>query len=391
MALAELREEACRAAAQAGCPAVTVVGTAPGRVEVLGNHTDYNDGFILAAAIDRHIVFAGAPAAGDAATVHSTAFAEQHSFSTAAPQRDASRPWCDYVMGVVDELRRAGHAVGGFAAAIAGDVPLGAGLSSSAALEVAAARFLTTAFGIELSTREMALLCQRAENNFVGMNCGILDQWSSLHGAAESLIHLDCRSLETRSLPLGAGVELVIANTRACHELVDGTYNRLREACFAAAAFFAARKPGVTHLRDVSVADLERWGGDLPPAVRGQAEHVIRENDRVERGVAALEAGDLETLGRLMKESHASSRDTFGNSCAELDTMVGLASELPGCYGCRLSGGGFGGATINLVAAQQAEAFAAELARRYEGKTGITPEMHITQAVAGARAETVSA
>ncbi|MFW5856403.1 MAG: galactokinase [Planctomycetota bacterium] len=389
MGLDELKEAAiedCRFVVNA---APGGFGIAPGRVEVLGNHTDYNEGFILSAAIDRYVVLAGRATDGQIASVYSDAFERLIQFDTAKLRKDGTAPWCDYIMGVVDELRKAGHPVRGFECAVASDVPLGAGLSSSAALEVATAMLLSGVFGFELPSGDAARLCQRAENEFVGMNCGILDQWSSLHGQADHLIFLDCRDLSGRTVPLGSEVELILADTHAAHELVEGTYNRLREACFAAAAAFAEVLPGVTHLRDVSVEQFAAHADRLSEDVRTKADHIVHENDRVQRGVAALEAGDLETMGRLMTESHASSRDRFGNSCPELDTMVALAEELDGCYGARLSGGGFGGCTVNLVARDRADAFAADLGARYEDATGIAPDLHRCRAVDGARFETI--
>ncbi len=361
-------------------------GCAPGRVEVLGNHTDYNEGFILSAAIDRHIVIAGRRVDGDTAKIYSRTFEVGETFKVTDPAKTTEHFWINYVEGVVDQLQAQGIELGAFEAIVHGNVPLGSGLSSSAALEVATARFLQQLFPYEMDAVELALTCQAAENNFVGVNCGILDQFSSVMGKADHLIFLDCRDLKQYShLPLGSEIGLVLANTRAEHELADGTYNRLREQCFAAARRFDAwlEKP-ITHLRDVGVEDFEAHAQKLEPELRDKARHVVTENDRVLRGVEALKAGDLSAMGNCMIDSHASSRDHFGNSCAELDTMVRCAIGLPGFYGCRLSGGGFGGCTVNLVQAQKAEAFAAQLAENYREQTGIDPEIHVCRAVDGA-------
>ena len=364
-----------------------VYGEAPGRVEVLGNHTDYNEGFILAAAIDRRIAVAGRRTKGGDAVVHSLTFDAGGRFDAANPAKSAETPWLNYVAGVAWQLKRAGIAVGGFEAVVAGDVPLGAGLSSSAALEVATAMFLKEANGFDMDPIALALNCQAAENRFVGMNCGILDQFTSVMAKKDRLVFLDCRNLSDYDyFPLGAGLDLVIADTRAPHTLVDGAYNRLRESCFRAAGICAQKFPDkkITHLRDVTMDELEAARADIGDGDFRRARHIVSDNERVKLGSAALTRGDAATMGRLMNESHASSRHDFGNSSPELDVMVDLAQGLDGCYGARLSGGGFGGATVNLVEAEKADAFAAELARRYHNKTGIQPEMHLFHAGQGA-------
>jgi galactokinase len=391
MGLDALKETASEDCQFVVCSSVEQMSVAPGRVEVLGNHTDYNDGFILAAAVDRYVTVAGRRTDGQIASVYSDAYERLHQFNVETLKKDGTAPWADYVMGVVSELRQAGHEVGGFEAAVASDIPLGAGLSSSAALEVGVCMFLCEAHGIQMDSAEMAALCQRAENNFVGMNCGILDQWSSLHGKADALVFLDCREKSGKTPPLGPDLELVVADTRAKHELVDGVYNQLREECFIAAEALAGMKHGATHLRDFTPDELNQWEDVIPAGARVRARHVIEENARVLAGLDALENGNPEALGALMSASHASSRDLFGNSCEELDTMVEIAMGLEGCYGARLSGGGFGGCTVNLVRKNRAAAFAEELGAAYEAKTGITPQMHICRPVDGARAWTASA
>lgn len=383
----ELLETTLRRFADTFGVAPTAYGVAPGRVEVLGNHTDYNDGFILSAAIDRHIVVAGRPIEGSIAKIYSHAFQVGETFDVTDPRRTSENFWTNYVEGVVDQLRKDGHPIGAFEAYIAGDIPLGSGLSSSAALEVATACFLREIYPFEMGPIDLALLCQRAENQYVGVNCGILDQFSSAMGKADHLIYLDCRDLHAFAhIPLGEAVDLVLANTKAEHELADGTYNRLREQCFEAARFFDNKLPHpVSHLRDVDGAALETHGPALPAETRARAKHVITENARVQSGVAALRSGDLASMGNAMIDSHASSRDDFGNSCEELDMMVRCALGLPGFFGCRLSGGGFGGCTVNLVEKRHAKEFAAQLAERYKSQTGIDAEIHICRAVDGAR------
>ncbi len=367
--------------------APAAAGIAPGRVEVLGNHTDYNEGFVLAAAIDRHTVVCGRAVDGETATVHAHSFDATAGFSVKSPKKTEENSWINYLAGVADQLVWKGVRLRGFEAVVVSNVPLGAGLSSSAALEVATAMFLQELFPYEMTPLKLARLCQAAENEFVGVNCGILDQFSSIMGKADHLIFLDCRDLDQFAhIPLGAEMKLVLAHTRAEHELADGVYNRLREDCFAAARYFDGKIPAtVTHLRDVTIADYETHKSDMPDGMKKQTRHIVTENGRVKRAIRALKHGALKELGECLLRSHASSRDDFGNSCAELDLMVECARDLPGCYGARLSGGGFGGCTVNLVAAEKAEAFSAELARRYEAKTGIQPELHVCRAVDGAR------
>ena len=364
-------------------------GVAPGRVEVLGNHTDYNEGFILSAAIDREIVLCGRKTKGNTATIYATSYAIKESFDTSAPSMNTNNFWINYIQGVVSELAKIGIEIGGFEAVLDGNVPLGAGLSSSAALEVATIYLLKSLFGFEMNPVKIALTAQAAENNFVGMNCGILDQFSSTMGKADHLVYLDCRDLNKyRHIPLGNNIELVIANTKAEHALVDGGYNRLRECCFSAADHYASKlsPKKVTHLRDVTVDEMNANSQTLAEDVRKRAKHIITENQRVIDGVAALEKGDLSAMGKCMNRSHISSRDEFMNSCEELDIMYDCAEGIEGLYGRRLSGGGFGGCTVNLVAADKADEFASELAKRYKEKTGIDAEMHLCKAWDGAHA-----
>ena len=364
-------------------------GVAPGRVEVLGNHTDYNEGFILSAAIDREIVLCGRKTEGTIATVFATSYGQKVSFDTANTVMNKDNFWINYIQGVINELAKLGIVTGGFEAVLDGNVPLGAGLSSSAALEVATLYFIKSLYEFEMDPVKIALTAQAAENNFVGMNCGILDQFSSTMGKADHLVYLDCRNLnDYRHIPLGKDVELVIANTKAEHSLVDGAYNYLRECCFAAAEHYAGclAPKKVTHLRDVSIDEMKAKNSDLAEDIFKRARHIITDNQRVIDGVAALEKGDLRKMGECMNLSHISSRDDFGNSCKELDIMYDCAEGLPGLYGRRLSGGGFGGCTVNLVNAEKAEDFALKLSKRYQEKTGIKPEMHICKAWDGAHA-----
>ncbi|MCC8180676.1 MAG: galactokinase [Planctomycetes bacterium] len=365
----------------------THYGIAPGRVEVLGNHTDYNEGFALPAAIDRQVVVVGRPIPGNIAKVYSLTFKSGGSFDVENPEKNPKEHWLNYLMSVVWQYRNVGVESSGFEALVTGDVPLGAGLSSSAAMELATAYFLKSMIGFEMSAKDMAVNCRAAENNFVGVSCGIMDQMASALGQDGRLPFLDCRLEEvTDYLPLPHKLSLVIADTNAPHALVDGAYNKRQESCFRAARVVAAHYPdrNVTHLRDVDMPMLESCRHELSDEDFRRARHVVTEDARVLAGAKALAAGDAETMGRLMSESHLSSRVDFENSGPELDHMVECAAGLPGCYGSRLSGGGFAGATVNLVDADKAEIFAAELANRYLARTAMKADVYLFTASQGA-------
>ena len=385
----ELIEKAAQAFKDEFSSEAEFCGVAPGRIEVLGNHTDYNEGFILSAAIDREIILCGRRTKGNTATIYASSYKVKESFDTTSPSMNKDNFWINYIQGVVSELAKLGIEIGGFEAVLDGNVPLGAGLSSSAALEVATIYLLKSLFNFEMDPIKIALTAQAAENNFVGMNCGILDQFSSTMGKADHLVYLDCRDLSKyRHIPLGDNIELVIANTKAEHALVDGGYNRLRECCFLAADHYADKlsPKKVTHLRDVTIEEMNANNQSLTEEISKRAKHIITENQRVVEGVAALEKGNLSAMGECMNLSHVSSRDDFMNSCEELDIMYNCAAGIEGLYGRRLSGGGFGGCTVNLVAADKADEFAKELAKRYKEKTGIDAEMHLCRAWDGAHA-----
>lgn len=374
----------------------TALGVAPGRAEVLGNHTDYNEGFILSAAIDRFVIVAGrVNTGGTECRIASADFPGVVTFSAAKPlKQTGQQAWANYVMGVVSELSKLGAPVGAFDAFVASNVPAGAGVSSSAAIEMATAKLLSTLFPTSVAGAldDIGLIkaCKAAENNFVGMGCGILDQFSSGKGKAGQLVFLDCRTLDYSYAPF-RDAQFVLANTNAPHALVDGQYDELRRQCFLAADAFrnATGNSKITHLRDVDGAIFDAHAASLPEAQRRRAKHIVFEDERVHRGIKALKEGDMATLGAMMSQSHISSRDDFGNSSKELDLMVECAQGIDGFLGCRLMGGGFGGSTINLVRAGSAETFGAELAQRYEAKRNIKPTVLICQPADGAWHEQV--
>lgn len=356
---------------------------APGRVNLIGEHTDYNDGFVMPAAVDFSTWTKITPQAGRLVSVFSANFNEQFSFDLDDTHPQAKKHWTDYVRGVAVTLERAGYRLRGARLHIRGEVPIGSGLSSSAAIEVATGYALLANSAFDVDRSELARLCQRAENEFVGTRCGIMDQFIASYGQKGRALLLDCRSLDYELLPLSDHARLVICNTMVKHELASGEYNKRRAECEAGVQHLAQKLPAVRALRDVSGADLERYGCDLPPVVYRRCRHVITENARVLQAAGALKRNDLAEIGRLMNESHRSLREDYEVSCEELDTMVALARLVEGVYGARMTGGGFGGCTINLVAAESVDDFKRAVAPGYQKATGILPEIYVCRAAAG--------
>jgi len=356
---------------------VSRVFRAPGRVNLIGEHTDYNDGFVMPAAIDLSILAAVGPR--EDLRIRAASLNAEGEIEFDPRDGKPLNRWTDYVQGVAHELIKGGCRIRGANLLFDGDLPSGGGLSSSAALEVSAALALVAQSGLEISSAEVARICQRAENGFVGMRCGIMDQFASCFGRADHAILLDCRSLHHRYLPLPAGVRIVVANTMVKHALADGEYNVRRKDCEA-----GARQLGVAALRDLSVPEFERQADQLPQRIKRRCRHVITENARVGLAAAALERGDLKWFSRLMEESHRSLRDDYEVSCLELDVMVELAAALPGVYGSRMTGAGFGGCTINLVADSAVDSFRDSLVSAYRERTGKEAAVHVCRAVDGA-------
>lgn len=365
------------------------VARAPGRVNLLGEHVDYNGGFVLPAAIDRDTYVAFSPGQTDM-SIWAVDFGQRVDFTAATLQsKNASDGtplpgWACYPAGVAWALHEHGAAVTGIQAAFSSDVPRGAGLSSSASVELAFATAWKTLGGWDLPPMQLALLCQRAENRYVGVNCGIMDQFASACGKRDRLLLLDCRSLKYRLLPLPDGVDIIIADTTVRHSHVTGAYNQRRAACEEAVRLLQQKMSGIQSLRDVSLEEFNRHASALPPEIEKRARHVVEEIDRTLRAVQMLEAGDLIGFGRAMNECHASLRDLYEVSCPEADIMVEIAQSLEGCYGARITGGGFGGCTVNLVARQHTGAFVRRLGPAYESKTGLHPEIYVCKASDGA-------
>jgi len=358
---------------------------APGRVNLIGEHTDYNDGFVFPIAIDREIVIAAAPRADRLVRLYALNFDREATFSLDNIQRDAAEPWSNYVRGVALMLQERGLALPGLDAVITGDVPLGAGLSSSAALEVATACTFQTLAGFDLSGVELARLCQRAENQFVGVNCGIMDQFISRLGRRDQALLIDCRSLEYELVPVAAeGLQVVVANTNKPRGLVDSEYNLRRATCERGVELLQPFLPGIRALRDVSVTDFKAHADRLPEEVRRRCAHVVTENDRVLASVAALRAGDLDRFGQLMNESHTSLRDLYEVSCRELDVLVEIAQSVPGVLGSRMTGGGFGGCTVTLAHASALPELQRRIADEYPAATGLTADVYVCRMAEGA-------
>lgn len=366
-----------------------VVAYAPGRVEVLGNHTDYNQGCVLSAAIDRGTFFAVARAAGPGCRLTAGDLMREVRFPVDRPAAVGDERWANYCLGVLDGLAAqvAPRALpAGFDALFLGNLPLGSGLSSSAALEIGTGLALAQLYGIDLPPLALARIGQRAEHLFAGVQCGLLDQISSLYGRAGMLVRTDFRSLAVRHVPLGGDCVLLLCDTGVKHALVDGEYNRRRADCEAAAAHFARVLPHpVTALRDVTWAEWETWRAGLDERAARRAAHPIGEQERVVAGAECLARGDLEGFGALMFASHESSRRYFENSCPELDLLVDAARDIPGVLGARLSGGGFGGSAVALARADAAESAGEALAAAYARRFGVPCAVRRVRPSDGAR------
>lgn len=364
---------------------------APGRVNLIGEHTDYNGGFVMPMAVNREVRILFRPAEDGVVRLWSENFGEWDEFALDELQRNDQQPWSNYVRGVAWSLSQAGWDIAPIEGIVHGDVPLGAGLSSSAALEVATASAFCAASGREVPPREMALLCQRAENEFVGVNCGIMDQFISVHARREHAVLLDCRSLEHRLLPIDtSAVRVVVCNTMVHHELGSSAYNERRASCEEAARRLnEAAGGGIKQLRDVTPAVLAEHGHVLDEETCRRARHVVSEDARTLEGASALERGDYERFGELMYGSHESLSSDYEVSCEELDVMVEVARDLPGLLGARMVGGGFGGCTVNLVEAERAGDVTGAVRNGYRERTGIDPEVYQFVAVEGASVRSV--
>ncbi len=367
------------------------LASAPGRVNLLGEHVDYNDGFVLPAAINLATRVAYSFSGSEDSTLialdldhDETVFdlsgVSEKTDKTGKPLSE----WARYPAGMAWALKEKSLTVKGMKAVFSSDVPRGASLSSSASVEMAFGKAWQKLGGWDIPPMQLALIGQRAENAYVGMNCGIMDQFASACGEKDRLLLLDCRSLEYRTLPLPEDVAIVIADTSVRRTLVSSAYNKRRESCEEAVRLLKARIPSLKSLRDISVDDFEKMAGLLPSETEKRARHVVNEIARTSRSIPLLESGDVESFGQLMNECHASLRDLYEVSGPELDLMACLAQPIRGCLGARQTGGGFAGCTVNLVRKEYTEEFSRTLSDQYESKTGLHPAVYICEASMGA-------
>ncbi|HEX9198259.1 MAG TPA: galactokinase [Acidobacteriaceae bacterium] len=363
--------------------------SAPGRVNLIGEHTDYSGGFVMPAAIDFSTLIAISPRTDGRFLAHSVNFSECIDRPIDELLAARAGTWSDYPAGVLWALKEKGIPIeNGFSLTITGNVPLGAGLSSSASVEVATAFAVLGTLGIEMPLSEIALLCQRAENAFAGANVGIMDQFVICCGQQDNAVMIDTRFLTCTLAPIPFDVRIVICNSMVKHSLAegDGGYNTRRAEMEQGLCILQKHRPEIAALRDATMDDLAKWGSEMSEKSLRRCRHVITEDDRVIAALHAFQNNDLTRFGELMHQAHISFRDDFEASCPEIDILVSLANQHPGCFGARLTGGGFGGCTVNLVAADHAAAFVEAMRAGYLSATNIAAEIYTSQASAGAHA-----
>ncbi len=364
-----------------------VFAEAPGRVNLLGEHTDYNDGFVFPAAIDRSMKVLAASRNDDIVRVYSADFNRVSSFSLSSIEKSGNETWSNYLRGVADQLIRNGFSIGGGDFLISGDVPVGAGLSSSAAYEVAAAAAFREMFDLELDNVRLALLAQAAENQFVGVQCGIMDQFVSANARVSTALFIDCRDLTYQNIPLDQDTSIVVCDSDVQRALNNSAYNDRRTECEEAARLLTAKFPGTTALRDISLESVEDNRALLGETLYRRAHHVVSENERVLKGIDLLQAGNMPAFGRLLFESHTSLKNSFEVSCPELDLLVELAAECTGTLGSRMTGAGFGGCTVSLVEAAYAEKFKKTIKPEYDKRTGKNCRIYTCMPTGGVKAQ----
>jgi galactokinase len=362
------------------------VFAAPARVNLIGEHTDYTGGLVMPMAIDFATVTLISSRSDGKLVFYSENFDEEMSFERGSIEWTARGHWTDYPLGVLWSLQQEGVAVSGFSMTLAGNVPVGAGLSSSASVEVATAMALLDLAGVTLPLEKVATLCRRAENEYVGAKSGIMDQFVVAGAVAHRAMMLDCRSLEFEMLPLPDGVRVVICNSMVRHDVAGGEYGDRSDEVMAGQEVLRRERSGIELLRDATLADLEACRGKMSAASFARCKHIITENGRVLAAREALLRGDMEQFGTLMVEAHASMRDDFAASCEEVDALVEIAVQQRGCFGARITGGGFGGCTVNVVSTKQAEEFVEAVRREYAAKTGIDAECFVCTPSDGALA-----
>jgi galactokinase len=357
----------------------------PGRVNLIGEHTDYNEGFVLPGATDKVIVFAAAPRTDRICHFVSRDFDQEFRCELDSLHRSPPR-WPDYLQGVIDQFQKAGHRIKGFNCVFGGDIPVGAGMSSSAAIEGGLAFTLNHMFRLGLDGLTLVKLAQKAENEFVGVRCGIMDQFINIHGREKKVLKLDCRSLGFEYVPFEReDLRIVVSDTLVRRELAGSEYNIRRRQCEDGVALLRTYVPGIRSLRDVTQGLLREHQAELDPVVYRRCDYVVRENIRVEEAAVDLRRGDFKSFGERMYESHAGLRDDYQVSSAELDTLVESAARVPGVLGSRMMGAGFGGCTISLVAAAAIPEFQDRVSRDYEAVVGKAPKIHVIKIEAGTR------
>ena len=387
------REKAIQAFQQEFGAKPKFIARAPGRVNLLGEHVDYNNGFVLPAAIDRATYLAFSPSTDGSNHILAADFGEISHYSNFTVKEKADldgnplAEWVYYPASIAWVLQQDDHTVIPIQGAFCSNIPRGSGLSSSASVLVAFLSAYKAAAGWQMEKMQIAKLGQKAENQYVGVNCGIMDQFASACGVDDHLLLLDCRNLDWQPVPLAEDLAIVVADTSVRRKLTSGEYNKRREACERAVAMIRQVIPGVESLRDVSVEQFEMNKHRLDPEAAMRAEHVVREIARTQAATSLLKNGQFEEFGLIMEECHASLRDLYEVSCPELNAMTELAKGLPGYLGARLTGAGFGGCTVNLVRKENAQVFAKELAKKYIAKTHLTPEIYICKASLGANVE----
>lgn len=343
----------------------------PGRVNLIGEHTDYNEGFVLPAAIDKVIVLGFAPNQSKKIRLYSVDMQESCEIDLKNDLEKSDFHWANYILGVVDQLQKRGDKIEGFDCVFGGNIPIGAGLSSSAALEGGVVFGLSKLFGLSISKTEMAKIGQAAENHFVGMQCGIMDQFANLQGKEGHALKLDCRSLEFELYPFRrSDIKIILCDTNVHRELTSSEYNIRRQQCEEGVQTLKNFDYDIQSLRDVNLQSLEKHMGDFNPTVFQRCKFVLEENNRVEAACEALTNDDLERFGKLMYESHYGLRDLYEVSCKELDALVEIAEKLEGVFGSRMMGGGFGGCTINLVKKEFVDEFVSSVEAQYSEKVG---------------------
>ena len=358
---------------------------APGRINLIGEHTDYNDGFVLPIALNYQTIVAASRRDDEKVEVFSATYNELQEFDFTDAPRRKTHEWINYIEGISRVLIERDYKISGANLLVSSNVPLGAGLSSSAAIEIAVGLALTGVSGVEIEKLQLALAGQRAEHEFVGTKSGIMDQFIVTFGRAGHALLIDCRALESEAIPLNLGeTEIIVCNSGVKHALASSEYNTRRAECEQGVKLLSEYLPEITALRDVNISDFERFAGSLPDVIRRRCRHIITENVRTVEAAKAFGRGDIETAGRLMSESHTSMRDDFEISCAEIDTLVRLAENFSGVYGARMTGGGFGGCTINLVRRDRSDKFIEYIEREYRQKTGRHAEIFHVEASDGA-------